>query len=92
LTVAVAAIAFDPVLAAGPWRAHAGNTTGWNEMTPNERMEHQRGLRSSGSYDACLLYEGQQRLRVQKRGATRDSIDDVKQSACDQLRALGRFE
>lgn len=31
--------------AAGPWRAHEGNSPGWRLLTPAERVEHQRRLR-----------------------------------------------
>lgn len=53
--------------AAGPWRADAGNTEGWREMSPAERVEHQRRLRASGSYQECEAYQSAQRRRVRER-------------------------
>jgi hypothetical protein len=82
----------NPSQAAGPWRAHAGNSAGWKAMTPDERMEHQRRMRSFGAYEACRRYETEQALRMQQRRAAGDAMGDGEQSACEQLRALGQFK
>ena len=92
LALALTAIALHPSQAAGPWRAHAGNSAGWKAMTPDERMEHQRRMRSFGAYEACRRYETEQALRMQQRRAAGDAMADAEQSACRQLRALGQFE
>jgi hypothetical protein len=55
--------------AAGPWRADASNTAGWLEMSPAERVEHQRRLRSFGSFEECTAYETAQRRRVRERAS-----------------------
>ena len=39
--------------ARGPWRAGAGNTTGWQLMTPEERVEHQRRILALAQYREC---------------------------------------
>lgn len=44
-------------LARGPWRASEGNTTGWDLMSPQERIEHQATIRGFTDYDDCRAYQ-----------------------------------
>ena len=43
--------------AAGPLRASERNTSGWDLMTPRERLEHQATVRAFTDYDACRAYQ-----------------------------------
>jgi len=53
--------------AAGPWRADATNTEGWLDMSPAERVEHQRRMRGFSSFEECATYQSTQRRRVRER-------------------------
>ena len=78
---------------AGPWRATEGNVFGWQLMTPDERIEHQRQLRSFDTYDACKQYLDKHHAELEGRA---DRLGVVlrprRRPACDELRAAGRFE
>ena len=43
--------------ARGPWRASEENTRGWQLMSPAERIEHQRLIRSFTSLASCRSYQ-----------------------------------
>ena len=43
--------------ARGPWRASEGNTSGWQFMSPEERIAHQARIRSFTSYAECQAYQ-----------------------------------
>lgn len=78
---------------AGPWRATEANSYGWPFMTPDERIEHQRRMRSFQSYEACKTYQAEHHAlmaeRARQSGVT---LTPKAQSACDQLRAKGRLQ
>jgi hypothetical protein len=79
--------------AAGPWRADAHNIAGWNLMTPDERLEHQRRLRSTHTLRECRLYDADHRRHVEERARRRNAVVAPRSgSACDQLQAVGWFE
>lgn len=67
VAVLLGAVGSTGSLAAGLWRADAGNTEGWREMSPAERVEHQRRMRGAGSYQECEAYQSAQRRRVRER-------------------------
>ena len=77
---------------AGPWRAEVGNTYGWQFMTPNERIEHQRRMRSFSSYEDCKAYQAEHHARLAER-ARRAGVDLTPRddSGCEQLRARGKL-
>ena len=78
---------------AGPWHATRGNTWGWQLMTPDERVEHQRRLRSFHDYAACKAYQAKHHAEMQQR-ARRAGLslpDKPRGRACEQLRRRGRF-
>jgi len=79
--------------AAGPWRASANNTFGWKLMTPDERLQYQRRLRSVGSYAACTRYDAEHRRSMERIARQRHAkIETQAESACNQLRAFGRVD
>ncbi len=79
--------------AAGPWRADAGNVTGWQLMTPAERVEHQRRLRSFTRYADCRAYLDAHHAEMAARARAAGVVLQPRaQSACEQLRARGRLE
>jgi hypothetical protein len=53
--------------AAGPWRADASNTRGWQFMTPQERVEHQARIRAFDDYQACRTYQIEHHRTMQER-------------------------
>ena len=61
-----------PASARGPWRAGEANTPGWQLMTPEERVEHQRIVRSFTSYDDCLAYQVTHHRLMEERAKQRD--------------------
>lgn len=79
--------------ARGPWRAGAGNTTGWQLMTPEERVDHQRRMRGFDSYDACVAYQTAHHAsmadRAQRAGL---QLRPGRHGGCDELRAQGHLK
>lgn len=80
-------------VSAGPWRASEGNVYGWQLMAPDERIEHQRQLRSFDTYDACKQYLAEHHAELEARA---DRLGVVlrprRRPACDELRAAGRLK
>jgi len=67
-TIALAAsLAITTVHSAGPWRADAGNTRGWQFMTPEERLAHQATIRNFESYSACRAYRADHHRTMETR-------------------------
>lgn len=78
---------------AGPWRAGEQNVYGWQLMTPDERIEHQRRLRSFTSYDDCRAYQQAHHAEMAERArAAGVVLSPRRQSACEQLRAQERLQ
>lgn len=81
------ALAPLPDAIAGPWRASAGNTSGWSFMTPDERIEHQRRMRGFNTYDECAAYQRQHHAYMAERAARAGGVLEQKaESPCDRLR------
>lgn len=80
------------IAAAGPWRAGEANSHGWQFMTPDERIEHQRRMRSFATYEECKAYQAEHHALMAER-ARRSGVEltPKAQSGCDQLRARGRL-
>ena len=55
------------VLARGPLRASESNTSGWQLMSPQERIEHQTKIRSFKTLAACRAYQGEHHQLMQTR-------------------------
>lgn len=82
-----------PSAAAGPWRAEEGNVSGWQLMSPAERVEHQRRLRGFTRYEDCRAYqEAHHAAMAARAGAAGVVLTPRAQTACDQLRARGRLK
>lgn len=80
-------------VADGPWHAASQNTAGWQFMTPNERVEHQRRMRSFERYEDCRAYQAEHHAlmaeRAQKAGVT---LEQKPNSGCEQLRSRGKLQ
>lgn len=90
---AAALLALLPLLAAaGPWHAHEGNSPGWRYLTPAERVEHQRRLRSFVALAECKAYLAQHHALIAER-ARRAGQDWTPRSpdTCDRLQQEGRL-
>lgn len=75
---------------AGPWRADPDNSRGWELMSPAERIEHQRRLRSFTDYEACRAYQQAHHARMEARAqAAGRSLKPRDHSPCDDLRERG---
>lgn len=75
---------------AGPWRADPDNSRGWELMSPAERIEHQRRLRSFTDYEACRAYQQAHHARMEARAqAEGRSLKPHTRSPCDDLRERG---
>lgn len=75
---------------AGPWRADPDNSRGWELMSPAERIEHQRRLRSFTDYEACRAYQQAHHAQMEARAQTEGrSLKPRAHSPCDDLRARG---
>lgn len=82
-----------PLLAAaGPWRAHEGNSPGWRHLTPAERVEHQRRLRGFTRLADCKAYLAEHHALIAER-ARRGGEPWVPHSpdTCDRLQQEGRL-
>lgn len=60
--------------ARGPWRASEGNTSGWQYMTPEERVAHQARIRSFSNYDDCLAYRQQHHQQMAERARAQGEV------------------
>ncbi|WP_442809134.1 hypothetical protein [Trinickia soli] len=79
--------------AAGPWYAASPNTYGWRFMTPEEREEHQRRMRSFTSYEECKAYQAEHHaLMAERARKARALLKPHADSGCEQLRAQGRLQ
>ncbi len=80
-------------LAAGPWHAARRNTAGWQFMSPDERVEHQRLMRSFTTYQECKAYQKKRHAEMAARALQAGVVlEAAKESGCDKLRARGRLE
>jgi len=81
LTLAQAAFA------RGPWRASESNTSGWQLMSPQERIEHQARIRGFSDYEACRAYQLEHHrlmeARAQERGV---QLRPGRRDVCEHLR------
>lgn len=79
--------------AAGPWRADAHNSYGWQFMTPDERVEHQRRIRSFTSYAECKAYQAEHHAQLEERARQAGvTLTPKTESVCETLRAEGRLK
>ena len=79
--------------AAGPWRAAEQNSYGWQFMTPDERVEHQRRMRGFDSYEECKSYQVEHHAQMAERARQAGVVLTPKShSGCDQLRTRGRLK
>lgn len=79
--------------ARGPWRAGALNTAGWQLMSPEERVEHQRLMRSFETFDACAAYQAEHHARMAERARRAGlALRPGGHGACEQLRARGHLK
>lgn len=84
---------FSVTCLAGPWRAGAHNSAGWQFMSPDERVEHQRRMRSFTRYEECKAYQAEHHALMAERarqvGVVLQPHED---SGCEQLRARGQLQ
>lgn len=59
------------VFGRGPWRASEENIRGWQLMTPEERIEHQRRIRSFTTLEACRRYQDSHHRSIEERARLR---------------------
>ena len=78
-------------MAAGPVRASEGNTSGWDWMTPRERLEHQAAVRAFTDYTACRAYQIKHHETMEARarasGQTLKPASE-RRDICEHLRPL----
>ena len=80
-------------VAAGPWHAAEPNTSGWYYMTPGERIEHQRRMRSFQSYEACKAYQAEHHAQMAQRARQQGGeLQPRAESGCEQLRRRGKHQ
>lgn len=77
----------------GPWHAARKNTYGWQFMTQDERVEHQRKMRRFASYQACKDYQNQRHNEMAQRARQAGVVlAQQAESGCDKLRARGGLQ
>lgn len=66
------------------------NTRGWELMTPEERSNFQKQMRSVKTYDECVAvqteHRGAMEVRAKEQGVT---LQTPRQNACENLKARG---
>ena len=78
---------------AGPWRADHDNSRGWAFMTPAERVDHQRRLRSFSNYDECRAYQQEHHAEMERRARSQGRVlQPGTHAPCDQLRERGDLQ
>lgn len=78
---------------AGPWHAAKDNTSGWYYMTPDERIEHQRRMRSFESYEACKAYQAEHHAQMAARARQQGvELQPRPGAGCEQLRRRGQLQ
>lgn len=81
------------IATAGPWRAAPHNTSGWYYMTPDERIEHQRRMRSFRTYEECKAYQAGHHVELTRRALQQGvELQPRADSGCEQLRKRGQFQ
>lgn len=86
-------ITVTDVWASAPWHAARQNTTGWQYMTPNERVEHQRHMRGFETYEECKAYQAEHHARMAARALKEGIVLQPRsESGCKQLRQRGKFK
>lgn len=79
--------------ASGPWHAAGQNTAGWQFMTPDERIEHQRRMRSFESYEECRSYQAEHHALMAERALRKGvNLERKTESGCEQLRQRGNLK
>lgn len=64
-------LSFGAAVARGPWRASEDNTRGWQLMTPDERIEHQRRIRGFSTLEECRAYQQSHHRLIEDRARQR---------------------
>jgi hypothetical protein len=80
--------------ARGPWRADDANTPGWKFMSQEERVEHQRRMRSFETFEACAAYQAEHHALIAER-ARRAGVElgpGKGRGTCEELKAQGRLK
>lgn len=76
--------------AGGPWRASEGNTRGWQLMSPEERIEHQRRVRSFATLDECRTYQRRHHQLMEERARQQGkALPGGRQDICAHLLPAG---
>lgn len=57
----------NTVFARGPWRASEDNVSGWQLMTPDERIRHQTKIRGFSQYEDCHAYQLEHHRLMEER-------------------------
>jgi hypothetical protein len=79
--------------ARGPWRAGAGNTPGWQLMSPDERVEYQRRMRGFDDARGCATYQAEHRARMAERARKQGlELPEDRADGCEQLRRQGQLK
>lgn len=74
LWLALAFFLAGPAAARGPWRASESNTSGWQYMTPEERIAHQARIRGFTNYADCLAYRQAHHQQMAERAQARGEV------------------
>lgn len=71
LLLAVLTVTASAAFAHGPWRADESNTSGWQLMSPRERLTYQAGIRRSRTHEECLRYLHEHQSAMRERAGRR---------------------
>lgn len=76
-----------------PWHAAERNTRGWQFMTPDERTEHQRHMRSFDTFEQCIIYQKEHHALMEQRALKAGVVLQPKpESGCAQLQKNGSIK
>jgi len=83
MLLAALALAASAAVARGPWRANESNTSGWQLMSPQERLRYQARIRRSGNYEECMRYEQEHEVAMRERARRGgQALQQNEQDAC----------
>jgi hypothetical protein len=72
------------------WKWDADTVPGWQLMTPEERSEHQKKMRSVKTFDECEAYHQQHRGLMEQRAKEKGvTLATPRRDPCDMMKARG---
>ncbi len=90
LAATVIALAATAMAGPGRWNCNNRNTAGWQLMTAEERVEHQKKMRGFTSYSSCQGYVADHHRMMEERAKEKGLAKPMmRHNPCDTMKAKG---